>query len=206
MLMSMPPPFLFSLEERGHPPLSPSLKGRERKFSFTSGVFNFPSWTKQMKQIQICRYRISRSMITSIHRPPGRVSIRSGTANVGLADFASRSTLVVARRRSIVVSHAAHNTNSSEISEKIEKGATASTELPTQGDAAVAGIDAIDYINRQLQDILKGPPSTEDYLAVRHVLCLAISLITPVAVLSSLFFSSLFFSLLSRSQALAAAL
>lgn len=42
----------------------------------------------------------------------------------------------------------------------------ANTELPTQGDAAVAGIDAIDYINQQLQDILKGPPSTEDYLAV----------------------------------------
>jgi hypothetical protein len=39
------------------------------------------------------------------------------------------------------------------------------TELPTQGDAAVAGIDPIDYINKQLQDILK-PPSTEDYLAV----------------------------------------
>lgn len=39
------------------------------------------------------------------------------------------------------------------------------TELPTQGDAAVAGIDPIDYINRQLQEILK-PPSTEDYLAV----------------------------------------
>lgn len=38
-------------------------------------------------------------------------------------------------------------------------------DLPTQGDAAVAGIDPIDYINRQLQDILK-PPSTEDYLAV----------------------------------------
>lgn len=39
------------------------------------------------------------------------------------------------------------------------------TELPTQGDSAVAGIDPIDYINKQLQDILK-PPSTEDYLAV----------------------------------------
>ena len=36
------------------------------------------------------------------------------------------------------------------------KGAT---ELPKQGDAMVAGIDPIDYINRQLQDILK-PPST----------------------------------------------
>jgi hypothetical protein len=42
----------------------------------------------------------------------------------------------------------------------------AGTQLPSQGDAVVAGIDAIDYINRQLQDILKGPPSTEDYLAV----------------------------------------
>ena len=40
------------------------------------------------------------------------------------------------------------------------------TELPTQGDSVVAGIDPIDYINKQLQDILK-PPSTEDYLAVR---------------------------------------
>ena len=39
------------------------------------------------------------------------------------------------------------------------------TELPTQGESAVAGIDPIDYINKQLQDILK-PPSTEDYLAV----------------------------------------
>ena len=39
------------------------------------------------------------------------------------------------------------------------------TELPTQGDSVVAGIDPIDYINKQLQDILK-PPSTEDYLAV----------------------------------------
>lgn len=41
------------------------------------------------------------------------------------------------------------------------------TELPTQGDSVVAGIDPIDYINKQLQDILK-PPSTEDYLAVRY--------------------------------------
>ena len=39
-------------------------------------------------------------------------------------------------------------------------------ELPTQGDAMVAGVDPIDYINQQLQDILK-PPETEDYLAVR---------------------------------------
>lgn len=38
-------------------------------------------------------------------------------------------------------------------------------ELPTQGDAMVAGVDPIDYINQQLQDILK-PPDTEDYLAV----------------------------------------
>eukprot|EP00890_Picochlorum_soloecismus_P004084 jgi/Picsp_1/4677/NSC_02046-R1_protein len=37
-------------------------------------------------------------------------------------------------------------------------------ELPTQGDAMVAGVDPIDYINQQLQDILK-PPETEDYLA-----------------------------------------
>jgi hypothetical protein len=43
--------------------------------------------------------------------------------------------------------------------------AVGATELPTQGDSAVAGIDPIDYINKQLQDILK-PPSTEDYLAV----------------------------------------
>lgn len=43
------------------------------------------------------------------------------------------------------------------------------TELPTQGDSAVAGIDPIDYINKQLQDILK-PPSTEDYLAVSAAL------------------------------------
>ena len=41
------------------------------------------------------------------------------------------------------------------------------TELPTQGDSVVVGIDPIDYINKQLQDILK-PPSTEDYLAVRE--------------------------------------
>jgi len=40
--------------------------------------------------------------------------------------------------------------------------------LPTQGDAMVAGIDPIDYINKQLQDILK-PPSTEDYLAVSMI-------------------------------------
>lgn len=40
----------------------------------------------------------------------------------------------------------------------------ANTQLPTQGDAMVAGIDQTDYINRQLQEILK-PPST-DYLAV----------------------------------------
>ena len=38
-------------------------------------------------------------------------------------------------------------------------------ELPTQGDAMVAGVDPIDYLNQQLQDILK-PPDTEDYLAV----------------------------------------
>lgn len=43
----------------------------------------------------------------------------------------------------------------------------ASTQLPTQGDAVVAGVAESDkdYINRQLQEILK-PPST-DYLAVR---------------------------------------
>jgi hypothetical protein len=41
----------------------------------------------------------------------------------------------------------------------------AATELPTQGGAAVAGIDPIDYINQQLQDILN-PPKTDDYLAV----------------------------------------
>jgi hypothetical protein len=46
--------------------------------------------------------------------------------------------------------------------------AVGATELPTQGDSAVAGIDPIDYINKQLQDILK-PPSTEDYLAVSAV-------------------------------------
>lgn len=40
-------------------------------------------------------------------------------------------------------------------------------ELPTQGDAMVAGVDPIDYINQQLQDILR-PPNTEDYLAVRN--------------------------------------
>lgn len=38
-------------------------------------------------------------------------------------------------------------------------------ELPTQGDAMVAGVDPIDYINQQLQDILR-PRDTEDYLAV----------------------------------------
>lgn len=38
------------------------------------------------------------------------------------------------------------------------------SDLPTQGDAAVAGIDPIDYINQQLQDILR-PRENEDYLA-----------------------------------------
>lgn len=36
--------------------------------------------------------------------------------------------------------------------------------LPTQGDAVVVGIDPIDYINQQLQDILR-PRDNEDYLA-----------------------------------------
>lgn len=44
--------------------------------------------------------------------------------------------------------------------------ASGGKELPTQGDAMVAGVDPIDYINQQLQDILR-PRDTEDYLAVR---------------------------------------
>lgn len=43
--------------------------------------------------------------------------------------------------------------------------ASGGKELPTQGDAMVAGVDPIDYINQQLQDILR-PRDTEDYLAV----------------------------------------
>lgn len=52
--------------------------------------------------------------------------------------------------------------------EQQEQRIVAATDLPTQGDALVAGIDPIDYINRQLQDILK-PPSTEDMLAVSNM-------------------------------------
>ena len=39
-----------------------------------------------------------------------------------------------------------------------------STQLPTQGESVVAGIEP-DYIGRQLQEILQ-PPSDVDYMAV----------------------------------------
>jgi hypothetical protein len=44
----------------------------------------------------------------------------------------------------------------------------ANVPLTTQGDAVVAGLDVddADYINRQLQEILK-PPADIDYMAVR---------------------------------------
>ena len=47
--------------------------------------------------------------------------------------------------------------------------ASGGKELPTQGDAMVAGVDPIDYVNQQLQDILR-PRDTEDYLAVCHLI------------------------------------
>lgn len=69
-------------------------------------------------------------------------------------------------RLSKTPSHVVRSTSGSEKYESVQiTSASGGKELPTQGDAMVAGIDPIDYINQQLQDILR-PRDTEDYLAV----------------------------------------
>lgn len=71
------------------------------------------------------------------------------------------------------------NSNFDETSSLIVSG---STNLPSQGEAVVAGIDR-DGIERQLQEILQPPPDT-DYLAVSD-LSLSPRLPTPLPALSN---------------------
>lgn len=91
------------------------------------------------------------------HRALG-VECRGGISGINKRRYSNYNTTGVVRCQST-----GENSSASKGRDVIE-ALSGGRELPTQGDAMVAGVDPIDYINQQLQDILR-PRDTEDYLA-----------------------------------------